>query len=403
MPSFDGFFEAVALLLAWFYELPVVGGSYGIAIILLTLTVMVLLMPLTLKATRSTIKMQQLQPEMKRVQKQYKDDREEMNRQLMALYSEHGINPVGGCVPMLLQLPVFLVLFRVLQGLTRRVSERPFFESANQLRDGAPVAADSFDPRYVTTDSEIYQDLSQTSEMTFGPFDLAEQAGDLVQSDFLRSIPYLILIAFVVGSSYFQQKQVSARRGNDSSPMNQQQQILLRVLPLMTGVWSFFFPAGLVVYWATSNLFRIGQQSYITRQIYEREGATEKLAEARKKAEQEEKKNKKKANASGSDKKNSDKKNSDRENSGSKKGDSDTTGNGATSNGSKNNKKKTDNGSKNGDADRELTKAEKNNEAWKAQRQKAASKKKRSSTSAQQSSRVTPKGTAPSRSKKKKK
>lgn len=381
MPSFDGFFEAVARLLAWFYELPVVGGSYGIAIILLTLTVMVLLMPLTLKATRSTIKMQQLQPEMKRVQKDYKDDREEMNRQLMALYSEHSINPVGGCIPMLAQLPVFLVLFRVLQGLTRRVSERPFFELANQLREGVPVDADSFDSRYLATDSELYQDLSQTNEMTFGPFDLAQQAGDLVQSNFLRSIPYLILIAFVVGSSYYQQKQVSARRGNDNSPMNQQQQILLRVLPLMTGVWSFFFPAGLVVYWATSNLFRIGQQSYITRQIYEREGATEKLAEARKQAEQEEKKNKKKGSASAKDGKNGD----------------------AASNGSKKNKKSKNEAASNGDATRELTKAEKNNEQWKAQRQKAASKKKRSSSNSNASSRITPKGTAPSRSKKKKK
>ena len=196
MPSFDGFFEIVARLLAWFYQLPVVGGSYGIAIIFLTLTVMVFLMPLTLKATRSTIKMQQLQPEMKRVQKDYKDDREEMNRQLMALYSEHKINPVGGCIPMLAQLPVFLILFRVLQGLTRRVSERPFFESANQLREGAAVDADSFDSQYLATDSEMYQDLTQTNEMTFGPFDLAEQAGDLVQSDFLRSIPYLIPVSY---------------------------------------------------------------------------------------------------------------------------------------------------------------------------------------------------------------
>lgn len=383
---FNGAFDFIAQVLAWFYSLPVVGGSYGVAIILLTVAVMILLMPLTLKATRSTIKMQQLQPEMKRVQKEYRDDREAMNRELMALYSEHGINPVGGCIPMLAQLPVFLVLFRVLQGLTRRVSERPFFNAANQLREGPPVAADSFDPRYVSADSQLYQDLSQTNEMTFGPFDLAAQAGDLVQSDILRSIPYLILIAFVVASSYYQQRQVSARRGSDNSAMNQQQQILLRVLPMMTGIWSFFFPAGLVVYWATSNLFRIGQQSYITRQIYEREGATEKLAEARKQAEIEEKKAKKKAGAK-----------------------SDGSADGGSKNGkAKNNKSNGDgkNSKKNGavdDPDRELSRAEKNNEAWQAQRRKAATKKKRSPSSSAPSSRVTPKGTAPSRSKKKKK
>ncbi len=374
-------FDLIAQVLAWFYELPVVGGSYGFAIIMLTISVMILLMPLTLRATRSTIKMQRLQPEMKRVQKEYKDDREAMNRELMALYSEHGINPVGGCIPMIAQLPVFLVLFQVLRGLTRRLSERPFFEAANQLRASSNLEslnAEAFDPKFVSTDSLLYQDLAQTDEMSFGPFDLAVQAGDLVQSNFLRSIPYLILIAFVVASSYYQQRQVSARRGSDqsNSPMNQQQQILLKVLPLMTGIWSFFFPAGLVVYWATSNLFRIGQQSYITRQIYEREGAAEELAESRRKAEIEEKKSKKKAanaDANGSEPKGSD-------------------ANGSAKNGSKAKAKDPE----------DMTKAEKREAEWEARR-KAASAKKSTKKSATPSSRVTPKGTAPNRSKKKKK
>ncbi len=114
---------------------PLVGGSYGVAIILLTLVVMVLLMPLTLKATRSTIKMTQVQPELKRLQKKYKDDRETLNQEMMKLYQEHGINPVGGCLPMLAQLPVFLVLFQVLRGLSRRISDQPFFEAANLVRE----------------------------------------------------------------------------------------------------------------------------------------------------------------------------------------------------------------------------------------------------------------------------
>ena len=268
---FDPFLQAVAQGLAALYELPVVGGSYGEAIILLTLIVMVLLMPLTLKATRSTIKMTQVQPELKKLQKKYKDDRETLNQEMMKLYSENGINPVGGCLPMLAQLPVFLVLFQVLRGLTRRISDQPFFEAANLVRETNGLVAASgneISPRFISEDSQMYQDLAGSTEMKFGPLDLAAEARDVLGESIVSGIPYVLLIILVVGTSYYQQRQVSSRRGNDAPAMNPQQQMLLRFLPLLSGFWSFLFPAGLVLYWATSNTFRIGQQAYITRQIY---------------------------------------------------------------------------------------------------------------------------------------
>ncbi|MGB5755514.1 MAG: YidC/Oxa1 family membrane protein insertase [Acidimicrobiales bacterium] len=272
--------DAVASVLAFFYSLPVVGGSYGLAIMLLTATVMIVLMPLTLKATRSTIKMTQLQPELKKLQKEYKDDKANLNQAMMALYQEHGVNPVGGCLPMLAQLPVFLVLFNVLRGVTRRVSEKPYFavsERAHELIGVASGPANTFDPRHLDKGTKLYQDLSTSTEMLFGPFDLASTTWQVVQDNLLRATPYILLILFVVGSSYFQQRQVSARRGavpDNPTPQQQTQQQLLRILPLMSGVWSFLFPAGLVLYWATSNLFRIGQQAYITRALY-REDASD--------------------------------------------------------------------------------------------------------------------------------
>lgn len=271
---FDPFLRAVAQALAALYELPVVGGSYGEAIILLTLCVMVLLMPLTLKATRSTIKMTQVQPELKKLQKKYKDDRETLNAEMMKLYQEQGINPVGGCLPMLAQLPVFLILFQVLRGLTRRISDQPFYAAANVVREskGLPISeGNEISPRFISEDTEMYQNLAGETEMKFGFLDLAAEAWDVLSSDFLRGIPYVLLIVVVVGTSYYQQRQISSRRGNDASPINPQQQMLLRFLPLLSGFWSFLFPAGLVLYWATSNTFRIGQQAYITRQIYGKE------------------------------------------------------------------------------------------------------------------------------------
>ncbi len=266
---------SVARLLGVFYELPLVGGSFGVAIILLTLTVMVLLMPLTLKATKSTIKMTQLQPKLREIQKKYKDDKQEQQAAMMAMYQEEGVNPVGGCLPMLAQLPVFLVLFNVLRGLARRVSDKPFYAVGDHAREltgrAAEVDPRSFDPQYLSQDSAMYVDLTDgRTSMDFGPFDLADSSWDVVQADFVTSIPYLVLIAFVVGTSYYQQRQISARRNPNETltPQQQTQQQLLKVLPLMSGAWSFVFPAGLVLYWATSNLFRIGQQAYITRSLY---------------------------------------------------------------------------------------------------------------------------------------
>ncbi len=263
-------FDAIARVLAGLYDLPGVGGSYGIAIVLLTLAVMTLLMPLTLRATKSTIKMQQVQPELKRIQKEYKNDREEMNREMMALYQREGINPVGGCIPMLAQLPVFLVLFNILRGLTRRREDLSYFELAAVVRGSDGSDGRSFVPRYLSDDSQMYQDLLLDDEMPFGPIDLAAQAWDVLQSNFVRALPYLVLIGAVVATSYYQQRQIQARRKSDEpmSDVMRQQQAILKFLPLMTGIWSFAFPAGLVVYWFTSNLFRIGQQSYITRKLY---------------------------------------------------------------------------------------------------------------------------------------
>ncbi|MDH3294777.1 MAG: YidC/Oxa1 family membrane protein insertase [Acidimicrobiia bacterium] len=266
---------SIARLLAFFYDLPAVGGSFGVAIILLTLTVMVVLMPLTLRATRSTIKMTQLQPKLRELQKKHKDDKQTLNQEMMALYQAEGVNPVGGCLPMLAQLPVFLILFNVLRGLARHVDDRPYFQvasKAHELSGLTPVSGDGFAPAYLNPSTKMYEDLTDgRTSMDFGPFDLGASASDIFSQSFVSAFPYLVLIAVVVASSYYQQRQISARRGDANEQMTQQQrtqQQLLKILPLMSGAWSFVFPTGLVLYWATSNLFRIGQQAYITRSLY---------------------------------------------------------------------------------------------------------------------------------------
>lgn len=394
--------EAISSLLAFFYALPVVGGSYGIAIMLLTATVMIVLMPLTLKATRSTIKMTQLQPQLRALQKEYKEDKQTLNQEMMALYQENGVNPVGGCLPMLAQLPVFLLLFNVLRGLTRRVSEKPYFtisERARELTGGQSIPAETFDPQYLDHESLLYKDLEVSTEMNFGPLDLADDAWNVVQNSFGRSLLYILLIIFVVGTSYYQQRQVSARRGSqpdNSTPQQQTQQQLLRILPLMSGVWSFFFPAGLVLYWATSNVFRIGQQAYITQALYKGDGPGSDAAVA--KAE-EAAAAKEKAIAAKSKKKGA--ADDDSLIGDGRPGKSSKKANGSAKDGSSKDAK-SNGSSANGDsAD---SKSLSRDEAWarrRAQRTKAQASKKKSTTEG--SSRTTPKGTKPTAAKKKRK
>ena len=109
-------FEFLAQILDFFYGLV---PNYAIAIMLMTLLVMVITTPLTLKGTRSMIKMQLLQPELKKIQEKHKGgDRNEMNQELMAFYQENDLNPLGGCFPLLVQAPVFFILFRLIRGLT---------------------------------------------------------------------------------------------------------------------------------------------------------------------------------------------------------------------------------------------------------------------------------------------
>src|SRR5690606_8613497 len=213
--------------------------NYAAAIIMLTLLVMLITTPLTLKGTRSMIKMQLLQPELKKIQQKHKGgDRNEMNQELMAFYQENELNPLGGCFPLLVQAPVFLLLFRLIQGLTRRGA------------DG------TFDPKYLDAGSDLYRSLDGRTEMISFGLDLSESTTDALGQSILHGLPYLILILIMIGAQYLQQKQVSAR-GSSAAAMPQQQ-MLLKIMPAFFGVISIGFPAALVVYWVTSSIYRIG-------------------------------------------------------------------------------------------------------------------------------------------------
>jgi YidC/Oxa1 family membrane protein insertase len=263
-------FDVIAAVLAWFYGLV---PSFGLSIILLTFVVMVVVTPLTLKGTRSMIKMQHLQPEMKKIQTRYKGDREAMNKEMMAFYQANGINPMGGCLPLFVQAPVFMVLYQVLRGMTRRLSDvgadigwvAGRLGAAESLY-GVPANQQAFYPAYVDPGSELFADLTAETEMLFLGFDLSRSAGAALSQGILAAFPYLILILMVFASAWIQQRQIRGR--NPDATVNPQQQMLMKVMPFFLPVISFNLDAALVLYFVISNLYRIAQQAYITRTLY---------------------------------------------------------------------------------------------------------------------------------------
>ena len=235
-------FQLLAGLLAFFYGLI---PNYAVAIALLTLTVMLVLSPLTIKQTRSMLAMQKLQPEIKRLQQKHKGDRQKLNEELMAVYKEHKVNPVAGCLPLLLQLPVFFVMYQVIHGLTRRGG-----------RGG-------FEPKYLDKGTELYHDLVESGgKMVAFGVDLAKGATQGHRS-FGAALPFFVVVAAVVFVQYYQSRQMTRR--NPQAAANPQMQMMTKVMPIAFGFISLTIAAGVNVYFLVSGLFRIAQQGAMYR------------------------------------------------------------------------------------------------------------------------------------------
>ena len=242
-------FNVLAGLVAFFYSLI---PSYGIAISLLTLAVMLVLAPFTIKGTRSMLAMQALQPEIKRLQAKHKGDRQALNEAMMGFYKEHSVNPLAGCLPLVVQMPVLLVMYRVIRGLTYNR------------------------PHYIKHTTKLYQALIQhghladpkhggpkTVKMPFLGMDLAKAARGL-HGSFGSLLPLYVLIALVIVTGFVQARQMSGKTPQ-AAQANPQAQMMQKVFPLITGVISIEIPAGVVLYFLISNVFRIVQTDLMYR------------------------------------------------------------------------------------------------------------------------------------------
>ena len=234
----DPLYNAFGAVLAFFYAII---PNEGVAIILLTITVMLVLFPLTAKSARSMLAMQRLQPEIKKLQAKHKGDRQKLNEEMMKLYQENKVNPLGGCLPLVVQFPVFISLFHVLRSTAATV----------------PLG------------SQLYKDIlaAKPNGLTFLGMDLSLKATDS-HSSLWVALPYYILVGAVFLTGFLQSRQ---SQRNTPPGANAQMQMVTKVLPIAFGAFSLFFPAGLVLYFLVSNLWRLGQQELIMRKIAPRD------------------------------------------------------------------------------------------------------------------------------------
>lgn len=218
-------------------------AAWGWAVIGLTVVVRLLLLPLAIKQTRSMRAMQKLQPQIKKLQAKYKVDRDllkkdperyrakkaKLNEEMMALYREEGVNPASGCLPLLAQAPIFFALFRVLR-------DSKFTELQN---------ADFYFFTHYLPDDAIQ-----------GLGGAVNQAG----------WPGWLLIVLMSATMFLTQRQMTMRSAGDGGPA-QQQKILMYVMPVFLAVVSLQFPLGVLLYWVTTNLWQLGQQAVILREV----------------------------------------------------------------------------------------------------------------------------------------
>jgi YidC/Oxa1 family membrane protein insertase len=283
-PYFQALLDGLGWLIAQIYDLI---PNYGLSIIVLTVLIRVVLLPLGIKQIRSMQHMQLVQPKIKALQQKYKGNKQKQQEEVMKLYREYGVNPFSGCWPVLLQFPVLIAMYSVL-----RFPQHPIHIPADTTLYAAvtvqipPVTSTSDCVAGLPEECEANTEPGPSGGTSFLGMNLLCSARDAGNPDATlvdnhkidgvpivyevdcgrgvpTRIPYYLFVVFMFGTTYFQQRQM--QKASPPGASSSQQQAVLRIMPLLFGVFGFFFPAGLVVYWTTSNLWQIGQQYFMLR------------------------------------------------------------------------------------------------------------------------------------------
>lgn len=216
-------YELFGKLLFFIYSLV---GDYGVSIVLFSIIAKLILLPINIKQTKSMQDMNKLQPELQKLQKKYGSNKEKLNEETMKLYKEYNVNPMGGCLPLLIQFPIIIGLFRVLQEPARYVF----------LTDAAYAAVEK--------------------AFLWLP--------DLGKADPLHILPVLAAI-----TTYLYMTNAPTQSGNEQA--NQMNNTMKIMSPLMIGFFAWTFPSGVALYWVVQNVFTYVQQ-LVTKKVTSRKG-----------------------------------------------------------------------------------------------------------------------------------
>ena len=273
-----GLFEGPAWLLAKFYDYT---HNYILAISMIALVVMLITAPLQLKATKGMLEMQRLQPELRKLQQEHRGDRQKLNEEMMKLYQEHKVNPLASCFPLLLQFPVFIIMFQVLHGLTREITCGTADLSPNSLAlcQGKPDGLKVFYPDFIDSGTDLYTSLAGKTEMLSWGLDLARRPFEVIGESVGKGLVYALLV-IALGGLYFVQQRMVAARASVSPTMSEMQAKIMQYLPVVFAVFLVFYLTGLVIYYMAQAIFRIGLQYYITRRFYAGEHSLGRQAQA---------------------------------------------------------------------------------------------------------------------------
>jgi YidC/Oxa1 family membrane protein insertase len=241
--SLDPLYRVIGYLLAVFY---VPFHSLGLAIILLTLVIMLVQFPLIAKQSRSMIQMQRVQPEIKKIQAKYKDDKAKQNEELLKFYQENKINPLAGCIPMVVTIPIGIAAHRTLGKLYNAICGTHSDTKAcgKAIGKSAPQAV-----RF------LGMSLNLSARQVHG---------------FPTVVPYYVLVGLVVFTGWYQVRQTQARQlqSGNAAP-NAQMQAMTKVFPVIFGFITVGINTAAVTYFAVSNIWRIGQQHLVIGKMYD--------------------------------------------------------------------------------------------------------------------------------------
>lgn len=243
-------------------------GNYGWAIILFTIIIKFALLPLTIKQLKSTARTQELQPQLQELQKRYKNDKEKLNQELMKFYQENNYNPAGGCLPLVVQLPILFSLFWVIsRPLTYMLGKTK--EQIELLKETAGIVSTA---GYFEIDiiNKLREQGTVLLDFEFLGLNLGMKPSYRMEHLFNNpaSLQYwglLLIPILAVVTTYLSSKMSMPKTGTGNNVAMQKNMML--IAPVMTLIFSFQFPAGLGVYWIAGYVFQIFQQLYINKHV----------------------------------------------------------------------------------------------------------------------------------------